>query len=197
MLRRIAWRYWAVQDNYIRGVKNPETLTHEQAAELERRQEEALPGFFRALDVFFKVLMVVMLCVLVFTVGANVIGRFVFNYSLGWADELSRFVFIWLIFVGAALAYFRGQHISVDYLVKMMPRRLEYATNLLADLLVLLVLGTILWGSWQVLSTFPGRSAILGVPMSWVTASVPIATVLMMLMCVYRVVSDVRLLRGG
>ncbi|MBA2442091.1 MAG: TRAP transporter small permease [Rubrobacter sp.] len=184
-----------MEDSKTQEAASREALTHEQAAELERREEEALPSFFRVLDIGFKALIALLLCVLVFTVGANVIGRFVFNYSLAWADELSRFIFIWLIFIGAAVAYFRGQHISVDYLVQMMPRRLARATNLLADLLVLFILGVILWGSWQVLTTFPGRSALLGVPMNLVNASVPLAAGLMTLMCLYRIANDIRLLR--
>lgn len=176
---------------------DPESLSPEQAAQLEEEQERRLPGLFRPLDAIFKVLIAVMLCVLVITVGANVTGRFVFNYSLAWADELSRYVFIWVIFIGAALAYFRDEHIAVDLLVKRLGPRPAAALNLLRDLLVLAVLLVLLWGSVGVMTTFAQTSAILGVPLRLVNVSVPIAAALMTLMCGYKIANDLRLLAGG
>lgn len=177
--------------------KDPESLSPEQAARLEEEQERALPAFFRPLEVIFKVLITVMLCVLVVTVGANVTGRFVFNYSLAWAAELSRYVFIWVIFIGAALAYFRDEHISVDLLVKRLGPRAAATLNLIRDLLVLSVLLVLLWGSFGMLTTFAQSSAILGVPLRLVNVSVPIAAALMALMCGYKIASDLRLLASG
>lgn len=176
---------------------DPESLSPEQAAQLEEEQERRLPALFRPLDAIFKVLIAVMLCVLVVTVGANVTGRFVFNYSLAWADELSRYVFIWVIFIGAALAYFRDEHISVDLLVKRLGSRAAAVLNLIRDLLVLAVLLVLLWGSVGVLTTFAQSSAILGVPLRLVNVSVPIAAALMTLMCGYKIANDLRLLASG
>jgi TRAP-type C4-dicarboxylate transport system permease small subunit len=165
-----------------------------QALEQERREEEALPLLFRVLDVFFKSLLVILFCVLIFTVGANVVGRFIFNFSLAWADELSRFLFIWMIFIGAALAHFRDEHIAIGYLVERLPARAVYAVEIVKEVLILLVLAVLLWGAWEVMMAHPGRSALLGVPMNWVRASVPIAAVMIALMSAYRIARGIQLL---
>jgi TRAP-type transport system small permease protein len=182
-----------------RKMDSEEALSPERAARLEEEEERTLPAFFRYVDLVFKVLITVVLCALVFTVGANVFGRFVLNYSLPWADELSRYLFIWLIFVGAALAYFRGEHISVEFLVNKLPRRGIHALHLLRDLVVLGLLALLLRGAVPIIqATMGDRSALLGVPLWWVYLSVPVAAVLMVAMCLYSIVQDVRgLARGG
>jgi TRAP-type transport system small permease protein len=181
-----------------RAAADPEILDPQEAARSEERAEAELPLFFRVIDTVFKTLLVVLLVVLVFAVGANVAGRYLFNFSLAWADELSRFLFIWIIFVGAALAFFRGEHISVDFLVEKLPERLALAVGILKNAIILVILVVILWGAWQVIATSPGSSALLGVPLNWINVSVPIAAALMLAMCVYRTVLDVAALaRGG
>ncbi|TCJ13480.1 TRAP transporter small permease [Rubrobacter taiwanensis] len=174
-----------------RVAADPEALSPEEAARQEREEEAALPPLFRWLDIGFKSLLVALFCVLILAVGANVAGRYLFGFSLAWADELARFLFIWIIFVGAALAFFRGEHISVTYLVERLPRRLAYALGIVKNLLVLVILLVILLGAWQVMTVRPGTSALLNVPLNWVNVSVPIGAGLMVLMCVYRIVLDI------
>ncbi|UEM01827.1 TRAP transporter small permease [Skermanella rosea] len=154
---------------------------------------EPLPLPFRIIETLFGSILALLFITLICTVGANVAGRFLFNYSLAWADELSRFIFIWLIFLGAALAYLRSEHIAVDYVEqKLTSTRARAAMRLLQDLLVLFVLAMFLWGAWQVLSTYTGHSALLQVPMSWINASVPVAVVIMALMCFYHIARHLR-----
>ncbi|MDQ3510019.1 MAG: TRAP transporter small permease [Actinomycetota bacterium] len=181
-----------------RAATDPEALSPQEAARAEERAEAELPLLFRLLDVVFKSLLVVLLFILIFAVGANVAGRYLFNFSLAWADELSRFLFIWIIFIGAALAYFRGEHISVDYLVERLPERVALAVGILKNVIIFVILVVILWGAWQVMSTAPGSSALLGVPLNWINISIPIAAGLMIMMCVYQTFLDIRALaRGG
>lgn len=175
---------------------DPEALSPEEAAQVEQEEEEALPPVFRVIDVIFKSLLVVLFVVLIFAVGANVAGRYVFNFSLAWADELSRFLFIWVIFVGAALAYFRDEHISVGLLVDRLAPRPASAVSIVKNLIILAILLVMVWGAWQVMVTAPGASALLGVPLNWINISVPLAAGMMVLMCLYRIGLDLRGLVG-
>ncbi len=49
---------------------------------------------------------------------AQVVARYVFNYSFVWALELVTYLFAWLIFLGMAYGVRVGAHIGVDALVK-------------------------------------------------------------------------------
>lgn len=155
-------------------------------------KDTQLPPFFRELDVVFRTVVAVLLFVLVACVGANIVGRFVFGHSLTWADELSRFIFAWVIFLGAALAYFRDEHISARYFVNFLPPRAREIASLASNVIVLAVVVVLAWGSWQLLVNFSSRSPVLGIPLSWVNVSVSIGIVLMAAMCLHKIASNVR-----
>ena len=54
-------------------------------------------------------LIVAMMAVMVALVFANVVGRYVFNRSFIWAEELSQYLMVWVTFLGAGLGPFAGQ----------------------------------------------------------------------------------------
>ena len=51
----------------------------------------------------------------------NVIFRYVFNQPFEWAEEFSRYAFIWLVFMGAAVTTKQRKHIIIDTLLVAMP----------------------------------------------------------------------------
>jgi TRAP-type C4-dicarboxylate transport system permease small subunit len=67
----------------------------------------------------------------------NVVGRYLFGETLGWADEVQVFIMIWMAFLGAVVATWRGIHLRMDMLFKIFPRRVQHALQL-AELLVLI-----------------------------------------------------------
>ncbi len=54
-------------------------------------------------------------------VAAQVFSRYVLNRSLFWSEELARILLVWLTFLGASVAYYRGVHPGVDVLYKRFP----------------------------------------------------------------------------
>src|SRR5690606_40534383 len=54
---------------------------------------------------------------------AQVVARYIFNYSFVWALELATFLFGGLIFLGISYGVRVGAHIGVDALVKVLPRK--------------------------------------------------------------------------
>jgi TRAP-type C4-dicarboxylate transport system permease small subunit len=53
-------------------------------------------------------------------VAAQVFSRYILNQSLFWSEELARFLLVWLTFLGASVAYYRGSHPGVDFLYARM-----------------------------------------------------------------------------
>jgi TRAP-type transport system small permease protein len=145
-----------------------------------------LPLVFRVLDHLISALLVVGFVVLLGVIGVNVFGRMV-GRGIPWADEASRFLFIWVAFLGAAVAYFRREHISVSFLIDKLPRWPRLIAMILQELLVLAVLGFLMVGAFALIDATFRRSALLGVPLSYIFASVPVAAFLMAMMAIYRV----------
>ncbi len=78
----------------------------------------------KSIDLFFKLLellVVVALVAMVFMVFGNVVLRYGFNSGITISEEMSRYCFIWLTYIGAMVAMREGGHLGVDTLVKKLP----------------------------------------------------------------------------
>lgn len=161
--------------------------TGDEVAREEQERHDQLPRVFRLLDTVLKIVMVVLLVVLLVAVGANVFGRFVLNQSLPATAEMARFLFIWVIFIGAALAHLHNEHIAVTLFVERLPRPLQRAVVVLQEVVILVVVLFLLIGAQQVLVLSPGSSPLLNVPLRLISFSVPFSAALMGLISLYRI----------
>lgn len=150
----------------------------------EKRQG---PAMFRWITVGMEYLIAVTLIGLILSVSANVVGRSVFNQSLPWADEVARMLFIWMVFIGAAAAFARYEHIAVDFLVRRMTPQAAYSLYLLQNLLIAGLSVVLIWGGFLVVSQSTGRTAILGVPWNLINASLIIFAVFVFAVALWRV----------
>lgn len=100
-------------------------------------------------------------------VFVNVVLRYGFSSGIAASEELSRLLFVWMVFIGAAAAYPAGQHMAFTSLVARLrarPTAFMVATVAIR-LLVLLACGLIAWGAWhQVQVGLDSRSVVLGYP---------------------------------
>ena len=115
--------------------------------------------------------------VMALAVFVNVVLRYGFGSGIAASEELSRLLFVWMVFIGAAAAYPMGEHMAFTSLVGMLQRRpaaLLVAT-LLIRALVLLGCGLLAWGAWQqVLVGLDSHSVVLAYP----TALLPLPALL-------------------
>ncbi len=115
----------------------------------------------------------------ILVVTAQVVWRYVFNNSLVWTEELSRLLFTWIIFLGAALAVKEATHIRVTLLVDRLPpgvRRHLAAARLVLIAVFLAFLAAV--GFQWVRMNANARTPALGLPLNYVLyASLPVASV--------------------
>jgi len=116
----------------------------------------------RIIDLYcmgLKVIIVACLAVMVVLVFGNVVLRYAFNSGIAQSEELSRWLMVWLTFLGAVVALREHAHLGVDTLIRALPplgKRLcfvaSYSLMLFADWLLLS-------GSWlQTLITAGDRA---------------------------------------
>ncbi|WP_163576480.1 TRAP transporter small permease [Halomonas faecis] len=153
------------------------------------------PAAFRWITFAMEQLIAAILVALIVSVSANVIGRSLLNHSLPWADELARMLFIWLIFIGAAAAFVRYEHIAVDFTVRRLPSRAAYALYLLQHLFIIGLMVVLLWSGYLVMSRSTGTTAILGVPWNLINVSLVLCAAFISAVAVWRALQCVRLLR--
>lgn len=109
----------------------------------------------------------------------QVVLRYVFNAPLRWSEELARYVFVWITFVGLYLAWRKGAHLGLDLVPYTVGRG---AVRLLALLSEAVILATLIWavstsGRLLTISLNQG-SAVMGLPMIYVYSAFLVGAVL-------------------
>ena len=123
-------------------------------------------------DLFFRLaeaLLVLMLGAMVVMVFGNVVLRYGFNSGLDFSEELSRFFFIWITFLGAIIAMREKAHLGLDTLIRVLPRAGKKFCFGLSNVLMLGCCVLMFYGTWrqhQINATT--MSAVTGIPMIWV-----------------------------
>ena len=98
--------------------------------------------YYKTLELIV-VLALAAMCLMVF---GNVVLRHFFDSGINTSEELSRFMFIWLTFLGAIVAMREGGHLGVDMVISRLTGKTQFAAVLLAQLIVLGCCAVLLWG---------------------------------------------------
>lgn len=116
-----------------------------------------------------ETLLALCLAGMVIAVFANVVLRYGFNSGINASEELSRLLFVWMVFLGGTLAYPAGQHMAFTSLVGLLrdkPRAFALATLAIRGL-VLLACVLLARGAWQqVIVGLDSHSVVLNYPMA-------------------------------
>lgn len=125
--------------------------------------------------------MAFLLAAMTLITGLAIAGRFVFSYSLFWSDELTRFLLIWISFLGMSVGVRRGAHPGIDSLVRgLSPRTARIVFSCAAVLSLLFFAVMVIYGWVLILRTWPQRSPSMGLRMTVPYLAVPVAGLLMM-----------------
>lgn len=115
--------------------------------------------------------------VMALSVFVNVVLRYGFGSGIAASEELSRLLFVWMVFIGATAAYPAGEHMAFTSLVGLLrtrPAAMQAAVMLIRTLVVL-ACGLIAWGAWQqVVVGLDSHSVVLNYP----TALLPLPALL-------------------
>ena len=119
-------------------------------------------GYFQLL----KVVIVFCLALMVVLVFGNVVLRYAFNMGITVSEELSRFLFVWMTFLGAIIAFREHGHLGVDMVVSRLPTIGKKACLVVSQVLMLWVTWLFLKGSWeQTLINLEVKSPSAGISM--------------------------------
>jgi TRAP-type transport system small permease protein len=112
------------------------------------------------------------LAVMVVMVFGNVVLRYAFNSGIAVSEELSRWFFVWMTFVGAIIALKEHGHLGTDMLVSRLGRTGKRVCLGLSQLLMLGVTVVLLKGSWaQAVINLDVEAPVTGAPMAVVYAA--------------------------
>lgn len=137
---------------------------------------------------------------LVVTMAVEVIRREVFAYSSIWGEEIVRYSFIYLAWIGASAAVRDRGHIRIDVIFNYVSPRMKSLLYIFGDLVMLAIAILAFYWSFETVAVswkFGSVSHGLRVSMVWFLMAVPLGFGLMMLRLVQSLIRDVADLRSG
>lgn len=100
---------------------------------------------------------------------ANVVGRYVFEEVILWAEEAMIYANVWFVFLGAALVAWDGQHLKMDLFTSNLPKAPRRMVNLLSTIIVLACCIFVLINSFPVVELMAKNKQVSvagGIPMT-------------------------------
>jgi TRAP-type C4-dicarboxylate transport system permease small subunit len=85
---------------------------------------------------------------------ANVIGRYVFDAPVSWAEEMMSYMIIWGVFVSVGAITYQGNHLRMDLLVMDVRGWFGRALGALTLTLMVLCSGFVMWQSFQIVRLY-------------------------------------------
>ncbi len=120
----------------------------------------------KAIDLYcqlLKAVIAICLAVMVVLVFGNVALRYIFNSGITMSEELSRWLLVWLTFLGAIVALRQHAHLGVDTLVRLLPPKGRLVCFFASYLLMLYADWLLTLGSWkQTVITFADQAPATG-----------------------------------
>lgn len=145
-------------------------------------------------------LLLIFYSTIVATITVEVVRRFGLNYSSVWGEEIARYAFIYLAWIGASAAVKRRAHIRIDILLHYVSPRWKAALYLFGDLMTLLLAVLIFYFSIEsvwISIKFGSVTDGLRISQAWFLAAVPIGFTMLGFRLVQSIWRDITDLKNG
>jgi TRAP-type C4-dicarboxylate transport system permease small subunit len=116
----------------------------------------------------------ILMAIMSILVFLQVVMRRIFNNSLTWSEELARYTFIWMLYIGTSQGVQAMKHIKIEAFLKVFPRKCRSFVEIIGDILFLCLALIIIYTSFEVVQKQAGlgqTTAALRIPMSVIYAA--------------------------
>jgi len=138
--------------------------------------------WFDKLESVLKMAAVAILLLMLLTLSAQVLLRYVFGKALSWSEELSLLGFAWVVVISTVIGIRRLTHARMDLLVVILPRPLHGMVDALVSLMMCALGLFIAYAGWNyMIETRGATSAAIGFPIEFLYAAAPAFGVLIAL----------------
>ena len=128
-----------------------------------------------------EIIMGILLLIMATIAFINVLGRYVFHYSLAFTEEIGVNFFVWITVLGIGVAFERNSHLGMVSLFKKLPKPLKKLVVWLNFILSATLIGTVDWFTlltiYKEITMFHSSSSALGIQMWIYYAGIPIFSI--------------------
>lgn len=141
-----------------------------------------MDAFENALMRLNRCALIVLLAAMALIVFANVVLRYTTSESIEWAEEVARYLMVWLTFLGAGPVLRYGGHIAVDNLQDSLPTVWAKALRVFIAMLLFGFFAFMVWGGALYLERAQFQmTPTTQISMAWVYAAMPVGGLLLIL----------------
>lgn len=143
-------------------------------------------------------LVVFFLCMMTVDILLGVFFRYVLVKPLPWAEDLGRYLLVWMALFGVGVVMQNGAHVAVTIVVDHLPARIRFGLQILSKVFVLgFALAMGYWSLHLLLTMMPQISPTLHIRMRWVYMGFPFYGFFLAVSTVDQILEDVRQFRGN
>jgi len=148
---------------------------------------------FNRIEKFIEYFIFALLSSMSIVIFLQVVFRYIIRYSLPWSEELSRYLFVWLALMGAAVGVKKNAHFGVDILVRRLKPKNQKILYLIGSLFILFFLCVIIFeGVKLTINNWTQLSPAMRIPMSFPYSSVPASFLLMLVYIVKNILLSLK-----
>lgn len=150
------------------------------------------------LDKIEEVLLVSMFAGMVLVIFFQVIMRYIFNNSLPWSEELGKFFFVWISWIGISIGAKRGEHIKITMLVDKLSFKKAHICNILSEIIVIIICAiTVFYGIELVRTQAKVPYAGIKISMAWGYLAVVLGCTLMIIRDIINISNSINAIKKG
>lgn len=142
-----------------------------------------------------KMFCVIFLALMSLIIVLQVFFRYVLNNSLSWSEELARYLFIWMIYIGISYGVKLDKHICVDAVYTFMPKKIKRGYAIVAYVLFLIFAVAIVYYGIMVvgMQVSSGQmSPAMGIPMQYIYAAPVVGMTLTVIRLVQKIIIAIK-----
>jgi TRAP-type C4-dicarboxylate transport system permease small subunit len=118
---------------------------------------------------------IILLCAMIVLILLQILGRYVFNYSISWSEEAAIFVQVWLVMLGTGIAMRNRNHVGIDILITRCPPMVQRLAKTASFLLGAWFLLVVITGSFSLIAVgLIVKSTALQIPLAIPYAALPV-----------------------
>lgn len=149
--------------------------------------------FYKTTNTLVEAVSVFFLAAMVVVISVVVIGRYVFNYSPPWGEEMGLFCMVWFSLLSSTLAIFGDHHIRVTILMHFLSKRQLIVCNLLVNFLLLGIMAFLTVKGFGLMVVT--KNSLMGgsqIPFMYIYAAVPAGAVCMAIAIFYIIQKEIK-----
>ena len=157
--------------------------------------ENPVGKVFRAANKLVEVISVIILVLVSLVIFYSVLLRYVFKSPLAWSEEVARYMFIWMVFLGFSIAEKSGDHFKIEVFIEMVPAKVRLIIEVILNMLIFYALFVLFKEGIKYYDQGKsGLSTILQMPLNYIYVALPISMVLTFLNRIDTVQKTIRML---